>query len=551
MRRFPFLVLVVVLVSSLRISGAATSTYLWQALDSGPSFEYNVSAFYDDVAQRSRVYFLARNADLDSEGVKTQSHAGVAPWGFFPNGQENQPNPPPEAQQWALQTTGVRIMRARAGNDFRDLRNQVYSNGAVVGTLGYAESITLGYLRRTQHDGSGATLKMTECSIGADHFVTAYPSIECVGLPQEELGYAYTSGGTGLAPRYRCNNPSIGDHFTAVDASCEGRPGYSMEGLVGFWRVGTTYRLTAIDPHAQYPDGDVSPFPDGAFLGPNSVIRDDDGTFYMSYLASAYYGAGGPFNEIFLATSTNGVTFSPVVDANGLPKRIQSYTAGYASDIDSRNLDAEMHAAFGVGAGTLMKVGSEYRIFFMDSSRYTSTSAPSCPNSASWINPPLGGTQYRWVTRTAASILDFANDPHAAGTCLRTVDASGNEVSPFGYVTAVGGLSVVYDVSQNRYWLFRSKAGGDNPNDGPHPRWSASVVDSPVDFYVAGTNSGQIDGGPASSYPYQTASGAVTDRLGRVSGQAGWYVYVGQDETCTPGAICGIAHTAITLFQPQ
>src|SRR6185295_4044491 len=74
---------------------------------------------------------------------------------------------------------------------------------------------------------------------------------------------------------------------------------------------------------------EVSPFGDGAYLCPNSVIKDTDNIYYMAYTASPHYGNGGPFNQLFLATSVDGVTFRPIVDAAGLPRPLATYTSDY------------------------------------------------------------------------------------------------------------------------------------------------------------------------------------------------------------------------------
>ena len=522
------LTIAAVLCLALHASATITSTYLWDAVDAQTvyAYNYNVSAIYDNDAGRYRAYWVTRDSAFDPEGVKTQSN--TSPWNLYPSS----PDPNASAQSWALLTTGVRITRVKSGSDYRDLLNQMQTVSQLSGTYGYSEITTLGFLRRTSHSSSHANTPLYECVNGSDYFVSGNPGVECSG-GYSLLGYAYDQSGTGLALRYRCFNGS--EHFTSTTSDCESKSGYSSEGPVGYWRTGTTWSGNG---------DDVSPFGDGALLAPNSVIKDDDGTFYMAYTASPYYGNLGPFNQIFLATSSDGVTFTPYVDSStGLPLPMQSYDSSYVSDVTGRGNGNEYNVAFGVGAGTLIKEGSgSYRIFFMDSSRYSNGSSAQCSNSN--FNPQTGGTVWRWVTRTASSPTGFTSSPGTAGTCLKTLQSDDTEVDSYNYVNAVGGLPIVYDGS--RYWLYRTANSARTA-----VAWHGSKVGSPTEFYISGTYSGSVDAG--STIPNKTASGAVTNRYGMV-GSSGWYVYVGHTHSsCDPTTdiTCGISHAAITQFNPQ
>jgi hypothetical protein len=514
------------------LAAAAQSTYLWEALDS-ISYDYGVSVLADTDGTY-RAYWCATEGitpeKSESEGAFVQQSS--VPWNFFPPG-----------QQYALRTTGARIVRLRhAGTNERWDRLMQFDAGH---PAGYVNDRTLGYLRRERHDASGANIELWQCTIGSDHFITAFKDYECGGLPAVKLGYAYSVGGPGLSPRYRCINPVTGEHMTASDPGCEGT-GYVVEGPVGNWRDGTTYT----HPHASPTTWEVSPFRDGAFLCPNSVIKDADNVYYMTYTASPHFGSAGPFNEQFLATSTDGVTFSPVVDASGLPRPLATYLPTYLSDVVAADVAlaaaggdpiGNLRNAWGVGAGHLMKVGNQYRLYYVDSSRYISTGAPGCPNHGA-ADVPKGGTQLRLVLRTASSIeamLAAAGEP---GHCVTAIDASGAQAAD---QQAIAAAEIVHDTQNGLYWQYRGDANRTTV------WWGRSGDTSGTTFFVSGPNQGLIADGPGVTH--RTPSGLYHDRYGSVSSCCGWYVYLGHSHRqCTPfnDNTCGNDHLAVTLFRP-
>lgn len=353
------------------------------------AYDYDVTVLADTDGTY-KAYWCATEGAPESEGVFYQQ--SNAPWNFFPPG-----------QQYALRTTGVRIARLRnVDTNERWDRAMQFDVGIAAN---YQTDRTLGFLRRERHDASGATIELWECTIGADHFITAFKDYECAGLSAVKLGYAYTTGGPGLSPRYRCRNRGNGEHMTTTDPLCES-DAFVLEGAVGNWRDGTMYT------HPVDGTWEVSPFGDGAYLCPNSVIKDTDNIYYMAYTASPHYGNGGPFNQLFLATSVDGVTFRPIVDAAGLPRPLATYTSDYPNLLLAADAPPGRPAgqpatrdhianAFGVGAGQLMKIGGAYRLYYMDSSRYIAASAPGCPNHIG--DPGKPATNFRMVRRTASS----------------------------------------------------------------------------------------------------------------------------------------------------
>jgi hypothetical protein len=522
-----FVLTLAILLLALPLRGSVQSTYLWEALDS-TSYDYAATVLADTDGNY-RAYWCATEGATanatESEGAFVK--ANNVPWNFYP------------PQQYALRTTGVRIVRERhvATNERWD-RIMQFDFGI---PAGYTTDRVLGFLRRDRHDASGASIELWECTWGSDHFITAFKDYECPGLPATKLGYAYNTGGAGLSPRYRCIHPGTGDHMTSMDPGCEGT-GYTLEGPLGNWRDGGSYT------HPQLGTWEVSPFGDGAFLCPSSVIKDSDNVYYMSYTASPHIGNGGPFNELFLATSTDGTNFTPVVDAAGMPRRLATYTSTYQGDVRTRDAElgypGNISTAFGVGGGSLLKVGGEYRLYFADSSRYISSNAPGCPNHVPDV--PKGGTQWRQVLRTASSITGLLDNATEAGQCVTAVDQNGAQAS-FADQQAFSGAPVVNDTQNGLYWTYRGEASR------TVVYWARSGDTSGTTFFVAGPNQGTVNdlGG---DNQHHTPAGLFRDRYGSVSSCCGWYVYVGHSHrTCDPGSdnTCGFDHMGVTLFQPQ
>ena len=476
----------------------------WDAANTS-SYDHSFSAFYDTRTSNFRAFWCATEGGLESERAVTASNS--APWSFS------------SSPSVALESTGVRVVRA-AGTfsgrlDTVNFVDQTMSSAYY--PSGYSVNQTIGYLRREKLT-SVATARIDECAINSTtHFTSKVDNdgtnTECAGAggTPVTLGYAYNSSSAapGLSERFRCVNPSSPyDHFATSSATCEST-GYTNEGSLGYWRDGAS---------TEYFDGayrEVSPFPDGAYVCPSAVIRTDK--YYMLYTASGRYYAGGPFNQVFLATSpnTDGVTFTPEVDAAGDPVPVLSYRSGYVAEVLGRSNTTEIGNAFGVGGARLAKVGSTYYYTYVDSSDSSS------------------GTTWQWHQRTSSTIgssLSSALQLKDGSTVLTSSDmASSVPVA-------------VYDENPsatNKWWMYsnnhaRTAAYWSNNTDG------ATGRDYSVTGLTSRTLSGQRD-------TYVTVHGTFTNESGNVDTRYGWYVYTPYSSSCS-GNNCGIEAVSVSLF---
>jgi hypothetical protein len=478
---------------------SATSSALgWDAADTS-SYDYAFSVIYDSNAAVYRAYWVQTVGGLSSEHV-VQATSSV-PWGF-------------SSTTVALETSGVRVQRF-VGVFGGRLDHQAAVNQTGASIAGYSTEFTLGYLRRTS--GGDATLPVYECTWSATQHFTSNSSAECTGAGATAvlLGYASSTARTGYAVRYRCVNPSYpNNHFDSASATCEGS-GYTNEGGIGYWRLGLDPGASC-SPAATTP-GEVSPYADGAYVAPGRVIKDGS-TWYMTYTASPHYYAGGPFNQIFIATSSNGASWTPSTDSHGDPIPLRSYRSGYVCEVLGRANATEETNAFGVGVDNIIKVGSTYHHFYLDSSASST------------------GTLFWWkhatTTSPTAAITSDAFVTDENGTALTSSDR------------ATSAPVVVYDENPNdsRFWLYSNNVARDNAYWYP-----ASSTSTATAFLVAGYSTRTL--AKRSGYPYITVSGATTSLLGTVSSQYGWYVYTPHSTSCA-GNDCGISSVGITKFCP-
>lgn len=492
------------------------NTVGWDAADTG-SYDHSFSAFYDGRTSNYRAFWCATEGGLNSERAVTSTSSN--PWGFS------------STPTTALATTGVRVVRAGgvfSGRlDHYNFVDQTLTGSSYASGLGYTVDGVIGYLRRTKLTGV-ATARIDECVINSStHFTSKMDNdgtnTECSGAggTPVTLGYAYNSStaASGLSERYRCVNPSSPyNHFTTSSSTCEGS-GYTNEGSLGYWRSGAT---------GEYYDGayrEVSPYPDGAYVCPSAVIRDGD--YYMLYTASARFYAGGPFNQVFMATSpsTDGVTFTPVVDASGDPVPVISYRSGYPSEVIGRGNATEFSVAFGVGGARLAKVGSTFYYTYIDSSHET------------------GGTAWYWKQSTSSTVGTSLSSPS------RLKDGS-TYLSSNDLVASVP--VALYDENPgatNKWWMFsnnhaRDEAYYTNNTDGS----------TGLDYTVSGYSGRQLQiahSDPSSLWALYSVHGAMTNDLGNVDTRYGWYVYAPHSSTSCSGNDCGVHSIGVTLFDPS
>jgi len=247
------------------------------------------------------------------------------------------------------------------------------------------------------------------------------------------------------------------------------------------------------------------------------VIKDG-GTYLMAYTASPSYHHAGPFNELFIATSADGVTFAPYVNAAGDPIPLISYRPGYVNEVLSRAESAgnavELGNAFGVGLGNIIKVGSTFHFYYIDSSYFDA------------------GTLWLWAKKTSASAFSVT----APATYL--TDEDGAWLTSAHYATC--SPRVTYDTATGRFWLYR------NPHDRMSVTWHQSVDTQGDRFYMLGSATGSITPHPTDTY--NTAVGLYTDQYGTVDSTWGWYVYTGHSATWI-GNASGYDSVAVTEFR--
>ena len=183
----------------------------------------------------------------------------------------------------ALQTSGVRIARVTkppTPGNYGDHRNIKAQDETWVPDLHYYHD-TIGYLHRRYNAAAvaSATLPVYECTrintYGiTDHFMSIDPALEC-GRPQNAyfLGYAkpLSQGGGTDKMLTRCRS-ILGDDYATWIGGCPG--GWDQRYDMGWALAGTTRVVNGKTVHE-------SPFADGAFLCPNSVIYTG-GTYRMT-----------------------------------------------------------------------------------------------------------------------------------------------------------------------------------------------------------------------------------------------------------------------------
>jgi hypothetical protein len=199
-----------------------------------------------------------------------------------------------------------------------------------------------------------------------------------------------------------------------------------------------------------------------------------------------------------------------------------SYDPLWAEGVENRNSEGEWVVAFGVGSGTLIKVGQTYYLYYLDSSR-----------------GPAGETKWRWARKVSASVTSFGS-PEASGNLLK--DEYGQVL--INETGVQSGLSVAYDEYVGRFVLYR--------NNDPRTRayWHKSTDGTGLSFWTsAGPNmSGEL---PTGGMAMNTYSGVYSAGKGVVSSQYGWYVYVNQTvAACNPAFdnSCGNTFISAILF---